>query len=123
VEETSARVKDVAVEEQLRKCADDIILKQTAINGVKERIEEYKYELKEIQEAAIRFGLYLKKNSIAPYNDAMLMYFDHLIKEEFEKVRLSQASRKSMDALERSRREYEQRIYQGLYREKGGKLG
>ncbi|KAL9046330.1 MAG: hypothetical protein Q9214_000810 [Letrouitia sp. 1 TL-2023] len=86
LEECTKTVQDEAIVEQLAKNASDIILKETAIQNVKKKIEESDYEYKEIQNAAVKFGVFLQKHSITPYNDAMEEYLNHLIKEEKGKV-------------------------------------
>lgn len=110
LEEQTVTVKDEAIEEGLRKNANDVTLKETAIQHLTEKIAEADYEYKEIQDAAVRFGLFLKKNSITPYNDAMLAYLDHLIKEETEKVQIAGGDRDRLDNLLRHRLEHVQQV-------------
>src|SRR2546423_3948713 len=103
-------VEDESVKELLAKNASDIVLKEAAIKNLKNKIAEADYEYKEIQDAAVRFGLFLKKNSITPYKDAMLAYLDHLIKEEMDKVQIAGADRERLDNLLRHRREHVQQV-------------
>jgi len=103
-------VEDESVKELLAKNASDIVLKEAAIKNLENKIAEADYEYKEIQDAAVRFGLFLKKNSITPYNDAMLAYLDHLIKEEMDKVQIAGADRERLDNLLRHRREHVQQV-------------
>src|SRR5271170_545207 len=110
LEEKMVTVKDEAVEERLLKNASDITLKEAAIQNLKNKIAEADYEYKEIQDAAVRFGIFLKKNSITPYNDAMLAYLDHLIKEELDKVNATQGGREVLDGLLRHRLEHVQQV-------------
>jgi GTPase SAR1 family protein len=110
LEEKMVTVKDEAVEERLTKNASDIALKEAAIQNLKNKIAEADYEYKEIQDAAVRFGIFLKKNSITPYNDAMLAYLDHLIKEELDKVNATQGGREILDGLLRHRLEHVQQV-------------
>lgn len=86
LEERTKTVQDEAIVEQLAKNANDITLKETAIQVLENNIRESDYEYKEIQNAAVRFGVFLQKHSITPYNDAMEEYLTHLIKEEKGKV-------------------------------------
>ena len=86
LEEEMKTAQDEAIVEQLAKNASDITLKETAIQSLKNKIAESDYEYKEIQDAAVRFGVFLQKHSITPYNDAMEEYLNHLIKEEKGKV-------------------------------------
>ena len=86
LEEYEAVVKDMGITEQLQNHASDLTLRQAAIMDRKNRIEEYEAEHKAIQEAAAKFGLWLRDNSITPYNDATLAYLDVLIKQEEAKA-------------------------------------
>jgi hypothetical protein len=110
LEEKMVTVKDEAVEERLAKNESDITLKETAIQNLKNKIAEARYEYKEIQDAAVRFGLFLKKNSITPYNDAMLAYLEHLIKEEVDKVNVAGGGRERLEGLLRHRLEHLQQV-------------
>jgi GTPase SAR1 family protein len=84
--EKTVTVQDSGIQAQLRANADDETLKKTAHRNLTQRIEEYKQELEIIRDAAAKFGIFLKKFSITPYNDATIAYLDHLIKEEQAKV-------------------------------------
>jgi len=106
LKEEMVTVKDEAVEAHLTMIASDITLKEAAIQNRKNMIAETDYEYQEIQYAAVRFGLFLRQISITPYNDGTLIYLDHLIKEETEKVNITRASRKRLDSLLRRRLEH-----------------
>jgi GTPase SAR1 family protein len=110
LKEKMVTVKDEVVEERLVKNAYDITLKEVAIENLKNMIAEADYEYQEIQHAMIRFGLFLKQNSIAPYNDGTLAYLDTLIKEELEKINTAGASRECLDSLLRQRLEHVQQV-------------
>ncbi|KAJ9656414.1 hypothetical protein H2198_004992 [Neophaeococcomyces mojaviensis] len=86
LEEYETVVKDKGIAEQLTRHASDLVLKQTAITARKQLIKEYQAEHDEIQHAAARFGIWLRENSITPYNDATLAYLDVLIKQEEAKA-------------------------------------
>jgi GTPase SAR1 family protein len=86
LEEYMATVMDTEVEQQLAMNANDVMLRQTAVRELNERLKEYRSEHGQIQEAAAKFGLFLKKYSITPYNDATLAYLDVLIRDEEEKT-------------------------------------
>lgn len=109
--------KDNEIEKQLKKNADDVTLRQTAIKQLKELILEYKKEQDKIQDATARFCMFLKKHSLTPYNDATLEYLDFLIKDERAKVQAAQAKGilaktnvKRLEALEEDRRKHEELI-------------
>lgn len=86
LKETVVCVMDTEVERQLVMNANDVMLKKTAVKELEERLKEYRSEHHQIQEATAKFGLFLKKNSITPYNDATLAYLDLLIQGEKEKI-------------------------------------
>jgi hypothetical protein len=81
-------VEDVGIAQQVKDNASDIRLKNAAIRKRKVLITEYESEHDHIQEAAAKFGLWLKVNSITHYNDATLAYLDVLIQEEEAKARV-----------------------------------
>ena len=80
----------------------DIVVKQAALEQAETVIEEYRAEHAKIQEAAARFGIFLKKHAITPYNDATLEYLDMLIDEEKQKSLVSRKKVK-LKALRNSR--------------------
>lgn len=77
---------DTAIEQKLKTHATDITLRETALTQHERRITEYKEERETIRDAAAKFGVFLRKYSIAPYNDALIAYLDYMIKEEQVKV-------------------------------------
>lgn len=86
LEDYETEVKDTGIAEQLTRHASDLVLKQTAITARKQLIKEYQAEHDEIQHAAAKFGIWLRENSITPYNDATLAYLDVLIRQEEAKA-------------------------------------
>ena len=109
LDEEFITVEDPEVEKQVRANADDVTLRETAINSLKFQIQEYREEQALIRKAAVQFGWFLRKNSITPYNDALLAYLDHLIKEEEAKVQAG-GNRKRLDALQEDRIKHEEEI-------------
>lgn len=87
VEETVTAV-DSAIEQKLKDHANDVTLRETALTQHERRIAQYKKEREIIRDAAAKFGVFLRKNSLAPYNDALIAYLDYLIKEEQIKVQV-----------------------------------
>ncbi|KAJ4248770.1 hypothetical protein NW762_012608 [Fusarium torreyae] len=81
------RRRDEATAKDLIKNASKIQLKEEAIRMKGEAIEEYKLEYRQIQEAAVQFGFFLKRHAITPYNDATLEYIDMLIDQEKKKMK------------------------------------
>ncbi|KAI1333513.1 hypothetical protein F5Y15DRAFT_430865 [Xylariaceae sp. FL0016] len=93
-----------------------IQIKQAAISSLEMKIGEFVKELQEIRDAAGNFALFLKQNSIAAYNDAMIAYLEELIKEgqtiSFHKADgiPVEKNEKRLLQLKSNKREYEQRI-------------
>lgn len=84
-EETVTAI-DTAIEQKLKTHANDLTLRLTALTQHEQRISDYKQEREIIRDAAAKFGVFLRKYSLAPYNDALIAYLDYLIKEEQVKV-------------------------------------
>jgi hypothetical protein len=93
VEET-VTVVDNNIKEQLEQNSSSINLRHTALQHRIQLVEEYKAELAIIREAAAKFGIFLQKYSITPYNDSTIEYLDFLIREEQLKVQASGSDRK-----------------------------
>lgn len=66
-------------------------------------------ELKAFKESAVVFSVFLKKNSIAFYNDETLQYLDILIHEEQGKIQAG-GSLERLNRISKSRKEYQQEI-------------
>lgn len=117
-EEVESEVDDTSINEQIIRKTNDAELKKTAIASREKLIKEYRAEQQEIEKANVKFGFYLKQNSITPYNDARLAYLEHLIKQEENKLHASTASgyvhdedmrrrtQEVINALEQSRHQY-----------------
>ena len=74
------------VQQMLKTHRNDVTLRETALTQYEQRIAEYKREREMIRDAVAKFGVFLRKYSLAPYNDALIAYLDYLIKEEQVKV-------------------------------------
>ncbi|KEF63729.1 uncharacterized protein A1O9_01707 [Exophiala aquamarina CBS 119918] len=103
------RMKDATIALKIKQHESEIVLKETAIADRKVRMAEYEKEHEQIQEAAAKFGLWMKANSILPYNDATLAYLDVLIKAEQAKIDAGGlANKKVLAALEEDKRKYQE---------------
>ncbi|KAI1419081.1 hypothetical protein F5Y12DRAFT_789359 [Xylaria sp. FL1777] len=107
LEEYTATVLDTEVQRQLQANDNHVAVRQTAIEQLGILIAEYKYEHEQIQHAAARFGVFLKKHSITPYNDATLEYLDMLIYDEKAKVQVG-GSRTRLESLVEDRQHHEE---------------
>ncbi|KAK8116496.1 uncharacterized protein PG998_004777 [Apiospora kogelbergensis] len=108
---------DAKVQAKLDANASDVVLKREASKALMRKIKESEASLKEFQDAAIRFGLYLKKKSIAPYNDAMIEYLDLQINDEKRQISHCNAcgediknNEKRLESLKQSKEMYGHRI-------------
>jgi len=102
-------IKSKDAEARLNAANSDMERKKIAIDEKKAFIAAIKAEHDEIDRAAIRFCIFLKKNSITPYNDATLDYLDFMIKEERGKVAVGGDAAKLED-LERYRDQYQEKV-------------
>jgi len=107
--ESSRIIEDPDVKRALDQNETEIEIKKVGIQSKENIVAELKDTSNRIRDAAARFSVFLKKNSIATYNDATLEYLDQLIKEEQGKVSVG-GSRENLDFLEQYRAEYEERI-------------
>ncbi|KAH8898919.1 hypothetical protein GQ53DRAFT_878208 [Thozetella sp. PMI_491] len=101
LEEYTAMETDTEVERQIRNNANDVTLKQAAIQAHEQLIKEYKEERDLIRTATAHFGLFLKQNAITAYNDATIRYLDHLIQNEEDKIAAAEQSKLSFDGNKR----------------------
>jgi len=79
------------------------------IQKLDERVEELKKEQQLITQASAKFACFLKQNAIAPYNDALAAYLDHLIHEEEQKVGIG-GGNQALKGLQQMKREYDEQI-------------
>jgi hypothetical protein len=96
--------------EKLADHADDITLKQTAVKQLEERVSEYRQEHEIIRVAAAKLCVFLKNNSLAPYNDALIASLDLLIKEEQAKVQWVGGNDKRLLSLTKERQKHAEAI-------------
>ncbi|KIL85474.1 hypothetical protein FAVG1_11432 [Fusarium avenaceum] len=106
---TMTQHRDKAIDEDLIKNADKILLREEAIRMKKEAIEEFKLEHRQVQEAAIQFGFFLKRHAITPYNDATVEYLDMLIDQERQKMKVGGSNQRHRK-LKKERAEYLQKV-------------
>jgi hypothetical protein len=66
---------------------------------------EYGLEHWQIQQAAAKFGMFLKQNLLSPINDATIAYIDSLIAVEKGKIEVG-GTKIKVKALEADRAEY-----------------
>jgi hypothetical protein len=104
--QNSESTTDPQVQTELNENGNLVKAKEAQIKALERHIAELKNEHQFIQEAAAKFSVYMKKNSITHYNDATIEYMDHLIKDEKSKLRGGE-SRARLDRLERDKAQYQ----------------
>lgn len=105
--EQTVTVEDKTIQQQLKNHADDVTLKEQAVARHLERIEEYKKEQEMIRDYAAKFCVFLRKSSLAPYNDALIAYLDFLIKEEQMKVQVGGNDKRLVSLMDERKRHKE----------------
>ncbi|KAK8062136.1 hypothetical protein PG997_014233 [Apiospora hydei] len=115
--ETVVEHTNEEVQKRLKGNRSDRKVKKSAIVGLEKEVDESNKTLEDLQDAAIRFGLYLKKKSIVPYNDAMIAYLDMLIKDEKEQINHAKSlkvdtkkNEEHLSALKKNKKRFEERI-------------
>jgi hypothetical protein len=101
---------DPKVEARLATNESAYSIQKQALQSLQQLIDRRKREKQQLRDASIRFGLYLKNNSITAYNDHMLAYLDSQIKEERRGIEDTGCDSDRLDALINTRNEYEERI-------------
>jgi len=102
-------IKSKEAEARLNAANSDMERKEIAIDEKKAFIAAIKAEYDKIDHAVIRFCIFLKKNSITPYNDVALDYLAFMIREERGKVAVGGGATKLED-LERYRDQYQEKV-------------
>jgi GTP-binding protein EngB required for normal cell division len=97
LEQVTVQVTDTEIQRQLQANAGDVTLRQTGIAEASKLIGEYKSEHMQIQEAAARFGLFLKAWALTPINDATEDYINMLIQDEESKIEAGRQLRHNVD--------------------------
>ncbi len=100
---------DSSVQTQIQSKKDGELEIQKFIQNLDTRIKQYEKEKEIINEASAKFACFLKQNAIAPYNDALAAYLDHLIHEEEQKVGAG-ASNQTLLGLQKTKREYDEQV-------------
>ncbi|RYO86101.1 hypothetical protein DL762_004896 [Monosporascus cannonballus] len=116
-EEKMVTAVDPEVQSKLQKSTSKFEARKTVMQGLEEDLAGHRKELEEIRNAASQFGLFLKRNSITPYNDAMISYLDVLIKDEWNLIGFHNSqgdalpeNKERLKGLVKSKSEYQARI-------------
>uniref|UniRef100_A0AC34GT46 G domain-containing protein n=1 Tax=Panagrolaimus sp. ES5 TaxID=591445 RepID=A0AC34GT46_9BILA len=79
---TTVEVEDINTKDLIKKNEDATVVKQQMIKDCEKTITELKAEQQSIIQTSLRFGGFLQKNAIIPYNDAFEKYVEQTITEE-----------------------------------------
>jgi len=101
---------DPKVQKRLADSESDYSIQKQAVESLQLLIEQRRAEKQQLRNASIRFGLYLKRNSITAYNDHMLAYLDSQIKEEKRVISDTSCDSSKLDSLQNTRNEYAEQI-------------
>lgn len=107
--ESTVKVENESVKKLVDENASLKEIRETAIKGLRERIDELKQEHVAIEKAAAKFGAFLEHNAITAYSDARLEYLQFLINEE-KKKKTEFKDDKLLAALEDSLRIYSEEV-------------
>lgn len=105
-QEVTKQVESETIKQALQENMSAAEVKKKMIEERQKDIDEYDDELKQIEMASVQFAAFLKHNAITPYNDAMLEYMDHLIKEEEKKIKVG-GRQQTLDLMQLSRDSYQ----------------
>jgi hypothetical protein len=80
-EEVDTSIEDKNVTKMLGEKKSDKARKEELLRSILSTVDVMNAELKTIRDASAKFACFLKRCAITPYNDAMVPYLKHLIKE------------------------------------------
>jgi hypothetical protein len=103
-------VTDSFVEQELRQNSSSTQVQEKLLQSKVRAIKAFNREHEAIKQATSKFTLFLRHNSITPYNDATVEYLDFLIKDEKSKVQVGAEPRR-LEELERYRAEHLQMVH------------
>jgi len=107
---------EVATEEVDQSIVDLIKNKQTAVEAIekhKKQLEDKVKQLNDVKSKILKisaiFACFLRRNAIMPFNDSLLEYLDHVIKEEEGKVSVG-VSKDTLQSLQNMKNVYQEQI-------------
>jgi len=107
--QVETRIEDVNVKQQIESKANDIQIKEKHLETLQSRIKQLENERKRIIETSAKFACFLKNVAIAPYNDAIAEYIEHLIAIEQMTVSAG-GNRSKLESLRSMRAEYDEEV-------------
>ena len=103
------QVVDENVERQIKDKSTKIETIQLHLNSLEVRINTLEAEKCQVAKVSAKFGCFLKHNAIAPFNDAMSDYLDHMIQAEKGKVSAG-GDKSRLEWLDRTKSMYEEEV-------------
>jgi len=107
--QVQTQIVDEAVERQIKDKATKIETTQQHLQSLQDRINKLEDEKRLVAEVSAQFGCFLKHNAIAPFNDAMSDYLEHLIQVERGKISAG-GDRNNLAGLEKMKSMYEEEV-------------
>jgi len=103
------RIVDVNVQRQIQDKTVNIETINQHLQSLEDRIKKLEHEKRKVAEVSAKFACFLKHNAIAPFNDFMLDYLEHLI--EVEKGKVSEGGNKNtLTGLKQMKSMYEEEV-------------
>jgi len=107
--QVKTNIVDVNIQKQIQDKTVNIETINQHLKSLEDRIRVLEDEKRQVAEVSAKFGCFLKHNAIAPFNDAMLDYLEHLI--EIERGKVSAGGEKStLTGLENMKSMYEEEV-------------
>jgi len=82
----TTQVLDTTVQQQIEAKTSSIETIKQHQQSLEQRVKELEAEKQKVASVSAKFGCFMKHNAIAPFNDALSDYLDHLIQNEDGKV-------------------------------------
>jgi GTPase SAR1 family protein len=90
--------------------SDTVQTPQSIMTLIDKRISDLRKEETAIREICVKLSLFLKANSIIPFNDDMLEYLNHFVKEEKQKQLEGKDNAEIIRGLEQMIKDYTQEV-------------
>jgi len=107
--QVQTNVVDENVEKQIKDKATKIETTEQHLKSLQGRVNKLEDEKRQVAEVSAKFGCFLKHNAIAPFNDALSDYLDHLIEIERGKISVG-GDQSRLAGLENMKSMYEEEV-------------
>ena len=103
------RIIDENVQRQIKDKATSIETTEEHLQSLQDRINKLEAEKCQVAKVSAKFGCFLKHNAIAPFNDAISDYLNHLIQVEKGKISVG-GDRSRLEWLDNMKSMYEEEV-------------